>query len=203
MRGKVKIMLNENFKKAVDEMTKEDWEDLYAYRSEKGAFYSNSINSPEKLEAWYKLSLKQEETIKKYFEENNPKCKVEFADPQRNYIMAKIENHGAPDLIIDGCVTVEIKNFWLYNYRSNKHLKLNFSANFFGLNEEQMKERIWEKNFHNADLVYFINPECDTICYTVKKYNLNDIKLTQIPDNTVKGKQRIKAYLPVSYLEKI
>ena len=191
--------MDKNFKKHVDEMTKQDWEDLYQFRSRIGSFYSNSIDSADKLEYFYKLSLKQEETVKKYLESIG--CiKVEYMDKDREYIFSYIQNHGTPDLLIDDKFKVEVKNFYLTNYRSNKHIKLNFRANVYGLDEPHMKEAIWKKNFHDADYVFFVNPECNDICFSLKKYDMLSMKIVGNPDNTINCKQRITAYLPVSDL---
>lgn len=193
--------MNKNFKKNLVDMTKEDWEDLYQYRSRIGSFYSNSINSAEKLEYFYRLSLKQEETVKKYLEELG--YKVEFLDKDRECIFAFIQNHGTPDLLVDGKFTVEVKNFYLTNYRSNKRVKLNFRANVCGLDETSMKEAVWKKDFHDADYVFFITPECDNICYSIKCDDVGRMKIVGHPDNALNCKQRILAYLPVSDLTQL
>ena len=188
--------MNKNFKKRVDEMTKQDWEDLYQFRSRIGSFYSNSIDSAEKLEYFYKLSLKQEEKIKSLYEYWG--YKVEFMDKDREYIFAYVQNHGTPDLLINGKLTVEVKNFYITNYRPNQHLKLNFRANVYGMNEDEMKEAIWKKNFHDADYVIFITPECDKYIFAIKCMDMENMKIIGNPDNTLNCKQRITAYLPTS-----
>ena len=190
--------MNKNFKKHLDEMTKQDWEDLYEFRSRIGSFYSNSIDSADKLEYFYKLSLKQEEAVKKYLEGIG--IKVEYMDKDREYIFSYIQNHGTPDLLINDKFTVEVKNFYLTSYRSNQNIKLNFRANVCGLDESSMKQAVWKKNFHNADYVCFVNPECDNMCYSLKKYHMLNMKIVGNPDNTLNCKQRITAYLPVSDL---
>ena len=190
--------MDKNFKKHVDEMTKQDWEDLYEFRSRIGSFYSNSIDSADKLEYFYKLSLKQEEAVKKFLEGIG--IKVEYMDKDREYIFAYIQNHGTPDLLINDEFTVEVKNFYLTSYRSNQYIKLNFRANVYGLDEQRMKEAVWKKNFHNADYVCFVNPECDNMCYSLKNYDMKNMKIVGNPDNTLNCKQRITAYLPVSDL---
>ena len=188
--------MDKNFKKHVDEMTKQDWEDLYQFRSKIGSFYSNAIGSADKLEYFYKLSLKQEEKIKALYEYWG--YKAEFMDKDREYIFAYIQNHGTPDLLINDKLTVEVKNFYLTNYRSNQHLKLNFRANVYGMNEDEMKEAIWKKNFHDADYVIFVTPECDNYVYALKSNDMKNMKIVGNPDNTLNCKQRITAYLPTS-----
>lgn len=201
--------MDKNFKKHVDEMTKQDWEDLFKFRSRIGSFYSNAINSAEKLEYFYKLSLKQEEAIKKIIESYG--YQVEYLDKDREYIFAYVQNHGTPDLLITDEAsgeswTGEVKNCYASSIRSNNHVKLNLRANVYGLNEEQMKEAIWKKNFHDADVVYFVSSEEAILPYLyplkwVKSYKLFDMKNMKIvgnPDNTLNCKQRITAYLPIS-----
>lgn len=200
--------MDKNFKKHVDEMTKQDWEDLYQFRSRIGSFYSNSINSAEKLEYFYKLSLMQEEAVKEQLESYG--YQVEYLDKDREYIFAYVQNHGTPDLVITDETsgeswTGEVKNCYASWLRSNNHIKLNFRANIYGLNEEQMKEVIWKKNFHDADMVYFISSEEATLgCFypfkVFKSYKLFDMKNMKIvgnPDNTLNCKQRITAYLQI------
>lgn len=201
--------MDKNFKKHVDEMTKQDWEDLYEFRSRIGSFYSNSINSAEKLEYFYKLSLKQEEEVKDILESYG--YQVEYLDKDREYIFAYIQNHGTPDLLITDkdtgeSWTGEVKNYYTSCLRSNNHIKLNFRANVYGLDEEQMKKAIWKKNFHDADVVYFVPSEEDLSdsFYPLKfakayKHDMLDMKIVGNPDNTLDCKQRITAYLPVSY----
>ena len=207
--------MDKNFKKHVDEMTKQDWEDLYQFRSRIGSFYSNAIDSGEKLEYFYKLSLMQEEEVKKQLESDG--YQVEYLDKDREYIFAYVQNHGTPDLLITDEAsgeswTVEVKNFYTSCLRSNHTIKLNFRANIYGLDEEQMKKAIWKKNFHDADIVYFVPfNEATSECldgFTLelkfaKSYKLLDMKNMKIvgnPDNTLNCKQRITAYLPVSYM---
>lgn len=200
--------MDKNFKKHVDEMTKQDWEDLYEFRSRIGSFYSNSINSAEKLEYFYKLSLKQEEEVKDILESYG--YQVEYLDKDREYIFAYIQNHGTPDLLITDkdtgeSWTGEVKNYYTSCLRSNNHIKLNFRANVYGLDEEQMKKAIWKKNFHDADVVYFVPSEVSSDSfYPLKfakayKHDMLDMKIVGNPDNTLDCKQRITAYLPVSY----
>ena len=200
--------MDKNFKKHVDEMTKQDWEDLYQFRSRIGSFYSNAIDSGEKLEYFYKLSLKQEEAVKELLESYG--YQVEYLDKDREYIFAYVQNHGTPDLLITDkdtgeSWTGEVKNFYTSCLRSNNHIKLNFRANVYGLDEEQMKKAIWKKNFHDADIVYFVSSEEATLdCFypfkVVKSYKFYDMKNMKIvgnPDNTLNCKQRITAYLQI------
>lgn len=201
--------MDKNFKKHVDEMTKQDWEDLYEFRSRIGSFYSNAIDSGEKLEHFYKLSLKQEEIVKELLESYG--YQVEYLDMDREYIFAYVQNHGTPDLLITDkdtgeSWTGEVKNFYTSCLRSNNNIKLNFRANVYGLDEEQMKKAIWKKNFHDADVVYFVSSEeASSDCfYPLKfaksyKYDMLNMKIVGNPDNTLNCKQRITAYLPVSY----
>lgn len=201
--------MDKNFKKHVDEMTEQDWEDLYEFRSRIGSFYSNVIDSGEKLEHFYKLSLKQEEAVKELLESYG--YQVEYLDKDREYIFAYVQNHGTPDLLITDkdtgeSWTGEVKNFYTSCLRSNDTIKLNFRANVYGLDEEQMKKAIWKKNFHDADVVYFVSSEeaLSDCFYPLKfaksyKYDMLDMKIVGNPDNTLDCKQRITAYLPVSY----
>ena len=193
--------MDKNFKKHVDEMTKQDWEDLYQFRSRIGSFYSKAIDSGEKLEYFYKLSLKQEEAVKELLESYG--YQVEYLDKDREYIFAYVQNHGTPDLLITDkdtgeSWTGEVKNFYTSCLRSNNHIKLNFRANVYGLDEEQMKKAIWKKNFHDADVVYFVPSEEGKFAKSYK-YDMLDMKIVSNPDNTLDCKQRITAYLPVSY----
>ena len=200
--------MDKNFKKHVDEMTKQDWEDLYQFRSRIGSFYSNAIDSGEKLEYFYKLSLKQEEAVKELLESYG--YQVEYLDKDREYVFAYIQNHGTPDLLITDEAageswTAEVKNFYTSCLRPNNHIKLNFRANVYGLDEEQMKKAIWKKNFHDADVVYFASSEESLLdFYPLKfaksyKHDMLDMKIVGNPDNTLNCKQRITAYLPVDY----
>ena len=205
--------MDKNFKKHVDEMTEQDWEDLYEFRSRIGSFYSNAIDSGEKLEHFYKLSLKQEEIVKELLESYG--YQVEYLDKDREYIFAYVQNHGTPDLLITDTAsgeswTGEVKNFYTSCLRPNNHIKLNFRANIYGLNEEQMKKAIWKKNFHDADTVYFVSSD-EAVCPITEdsfwelkfaksyKRDMLDMKIVGNPDNTLNCKQRITAYLPVSY----
>ena len=203
--------MDKNFKKHVDEMTKQDWEDLYEFRSRIGSFYSNAIDSAEKLEYFYKLSLKQEEEVKDILESYG--YQVEYLDKDREYIFAYVENHGTPDLLITDkdtgeSWTGEVKNYYSSCLHSG-YIKLNFRANIYGLNEEQMKRAIWKKNFHDADVVYFVPSEEERAtvdCFydlhfakSDKLFDMKNMKIVGNPDNTLNCKQRITAYLPVSY----
>lgn len=200
--------MDKNFKKHVDEMTKQDWEDLYEFRSRIGSFYSNAIDSGEKLEHFYKLSLKQEEAVKEQLESYG--CQVEYLDKDREYIFAYIQNHGTPDLLITykdtgESWTGEVKNFYTSYLRPNNTIKLNFRANIYGLDEEQMKKAIWKKNFHDADVVYFVSSEEALLdCFyplkiveSDKLYDMKNMKIVGNPDNTLNCKQRITAYLQI------
>lgn len=198
--------MDKNFKKHVDEMTKQDWEDLYEFRSRIGSFYSNAIDSGEKLEYFYKLSLAQEEETKELFESYG--YQVDYLDKDREYIFAYVENHGTPDLLITDkdtgeSWTGEVKNFHTSCLRSNGYIKLNFRANVYGLDEEQMKKAIWKKNFHDADEVYFVSSEENKyqskFVRANKLFDMKNMKIVGNPDNTLNCKQRITAYLPVSY----
>ena len=202
--------MDKNFKKHVDEMTEQDWEDLYKFRSRIGSFYSNAIDSGEKLEHFYKLSLKQEEAVKELLESYG--YQVEYLDKDREYVFAYVQNHGTPDLLITDTVsgdswTGEVKNFYTSCLRPNNTIKLNFRANVYGLDEEQMKKAIWKKNFHDADTVYFVSSE-EALSYCFyplkfaesdKLFDMKNMKIVGNPDNTLNCKQRITAYLPVSY----
>ena len=200
--------MDKNFKKHVDEMTKQDWEDLYEFRSRIGSFYSNAIDSGEKLEYFYKLSLKQEEAVKELLESYG--YQVEYLDKDREYVFAYVQNRGTPDLLITDTVsgdswTAEVKNFYTSCLRSNNHIKLNFRANVYGLDEEQMKKAIWKKNFHDADVVYFVSSEeASLACFYPLKVvrsdkfcDMENMKIVGNPDNTLNCKQRITAYLKV------
>ena len=202
--------MDKNFKKHVDEMTEQDWEDLYKFRSRIGSFYSNAIDSGEKLEHFYKLSLKQEEAVKELLESYG--YQVEYLDKDREYVFAYVQNHGTPDLLITDkdtgeSWTGEVKNFYTSCLRPNNTIKLNFRANVYGLDEEQMKKAIWKKNFHDADTVYFVSSE-EALSYCFyplkfaesdKLFDMKNMKIVGNPDNTLNCKQRITAYLPVSY----
>ena len=200
--------MDKNFKKHVDEMTKQDWEDLYQFRSRIGSFYSNAIDSGEKLEHFYKLSLKQEEAVKEQLESYG--YQVEYLDKDREYIFAYVQNYGTPDLLITDkdtgeSWTGEVKNFYTSCLRSNNHIKLNFRANVYGLDEEQMKKAIWKKNFHDADVVYFVSSEkAKLYCFypfqvvqSSKLFDMKNMKIVGNPDNTLNCKQRITAYLQI------
>ena len=202
--------MDKNFKKHVDEMTQQDWEDLYEFRSRIGSFYSNAIDSGEKLEHFYKLSLKQEEAVKELLESYG--YQVEYLDKDREYIFAYVENHGTPDLLITDkdtgeSWTGEVKNYYPSCLRPNNTIKLNFRANVYGLDEEQMKKAIWKKNFHDADVVYFVPSDEDKVdciydlqfAKSDKLFDMKNMKIVGNPDNTLNCKQRITAYLPVSY----
>ena len=207
--------MDKNFKKHVDDMTQQDWEDLYEFRSRIGSFYSNAIDSGEKLEHFYKLSLKQEEIVKELLESYG--YQVEYLDKDREYIFAYVQNHGTPDLLITDkdtgeSWTGEVKNFYTSCLRPNNTIKLNFRANVYGLDEEQMKKAIWKKNFHDADVVYFVSSEVyfpseedSSVSFYPQKFaksykcDMLDMKIVGNPDNTLNCKQRITAYLPVSY----
>ena len=190
-------MLTQNFMKPLDKVSDEEWEEIYLAREAQGKFFSNSIYDGSSLKAVYFRARAQEEAMKAHLEKISGNA-VRFMDPDRDIVyLYPQKNSNNPDLVmfdpIYGKTTIEVKNYHYTELRDFK-LKFNLYLNPSITTEKQVLDRIWEYDFHNADMVAFITPECDKYCW-INRYDLSlDVKKVNQPPYGSDGKFPITFY---------
>lgn len=188
-------MVTKDFAKKFDEVTDEEWNEIYAIRAKHGDFYSLSIHDGASLKASCMTSRKQEAAAKAFLEKFDGGV-VRYMDKNRDIVYPRSPKSNDPDLeCIDpsGRCTVEIKS---YHYTESKDLRLQFNL-YLDPNittEDQVLNKIWKYDFHDADAVLFVTPDC-TKCCMVTRYSLSlDVKKANRPTLGVKGKVPVIFY---------
>ena len=160
------------FRKNFDEVTDEEWQDLYEYRSSRGVYYSPCIHDGQTLKASVENSRNQAKAVKEYLEKTTG-YEVDYLDPTYDYIFCTTSPvRCLPDLVVhdteNGDYTVDVKNRNYkagYDEKQYKALKLLFRLRYGETTTpENVLARVWASDFHDADMVAFIRPDCKELC---------------------------------------
>lgn len=190
-------MVTRDFAKKFDEVTDEEWNEIYAIRKKHGDLYSNSIHDGASLKAKTIISRNQEAAVKAFLE----RCEasnIRYMDDKRDIVYPRSPKKPDPDLeCIDASgshVTCEVKS---YHYTTAPDLRLNF--NVF-LDDKSLKtgedvlDLIWRLDFHNADFVLFVTPDCTKCCMVTRNSLSFDVRLENQPKLGASGKSKVIFY---------
>ena len=190
-------MVTRDFAKKFDEVTDEEWNEIYAIRAKHGDLYSNSIYDGASLKAKTIISRNQEASVKAFLERCGA-SNIRYMDDKRDIVYPRSPKKPDPDLeCIDASgshVTCEVKS---YHYTTAPDLRLGFGVY---LDDKSLKtgedvlDAIWKYDFHNADFVLFVTPDC-TKCCTVTRDSLSlDVRPENQPNLCAKGKSKVIFY---------
>ena len=190
-------MVTRDFAKKFDDVTDEEWNEIYAIRAKHGDFYSNSIHDGASLKATTIVSRNQEASVKAFLERCGASA-IKYMDKNRDIVYPRSPKQSGPDLeCIDASgshVTCEVKS---YHYTTSKDLRLNFNVYLDDKNlktGEDVLNLIWRLDFHDADFVLFVTPDC-TKCCTVTRDSLSfDVRPENQPKLGAKGKSKVIFY---------
>lgn len=188
-------MVTNDFAKKFDEVTDEEWDEIYNLRAKRGAFYSSSIHDGASLKEASITSRKQEAAVKAFLEKFEGGV-VEYMDENRDIVYPYSPKTPYPDLeCIDasGRATIEVKN---YHYTDSKDLRLQFNLyiDSHTTTEDQVLNKIWKYDFHDADAVLFVTPDCTKCCMVTRNSLSLDVKKANRPTLGVKGKVPVIFY---------
>ena len=190
-------MVTRDFAKKFDEVTDEEWNEIYAIRKRSGDLYSNSIYDGASLKAKTIISRNQEASVKAFLERCGA-SNIRYMDDERDIVYPRSPKKPYPDLeCIDASgshVTCEVKS---YHYTTAPDLRLGFGVY---LDDKSLKtgedvlDLIWRLDFHNADFVLFVTPDC-TKCCTVTRDSLSlDVRPEYQPKLGANGKSKVIFY---------
>ena len=190
-------MVTRDFAKKFDEVTDEEWNEIYAIRKKHGDLYSNSIYDGASLKAKTIVSRNQEASVKAFLERCGA-SNIRYMDDERDIVYPRSPKKPDPDLeCIDASgshVTCEVKS---YHYTTAPDLRLGFGVY---LDDKSLKtgedvlDLIWRLDFHNADFVLFVTPDC-TKCCTVTRDSLSlDVRPENQPKLGANGKSKVIFY---------
>ena len=190
-------MVTRDFAKKFDEVTDEEWNEIYAIRKKHGDLYSNSIYDGASLKAKTIVSRNQEASVKAFLERCGA-SNIRYMDDERDIVYPRSPKKPYPDLeCIDASglrVTCEVKS---YHYTTAPDLRLGFGVFLDDKNlktGEDVLDLIWRLDFHNADFVLFVTPDC-TKCCTVTRDSLSlDVRPENQPKLGANGKSKVIFY---------
>ena len=190
-------MVTRDFAKKFDEVTDEEWNEIYAIRAKHGDFYSNSIHDGASLKATTNVSRNQEASVKAFLERCGA-SEVEYMDKKRDIVYPRSPKQTDPDLeCIDASgshLTCEVKS---YHYTTSKDLRLNFNVY---LDDPKLKtgedvlDIIWRLDFHDADFVLFVTPDCTKCCMVTRNSLSFDVRPENQPKLGATGKSKVIFY---------
>ena len=190
-------MVTRDFAKKFDEVTDEEWNEIYAIRAKHGDFYSNSIHDGASLKATTNVSRNQEASVKAFLERCGA-SEVEYMDKKRDIVYPRSPKQTDPDLeCIDASgshLTCEVKS---YHYTTSKDLRLNFNVY---LDDPKLKtgedvlDLIWRLDFHDADFVLFVTPDCTKCCMVTRNSLSFDVRPENQPKLGANGKSKVIFY---------
>ena len=190
-------MVTRNFAKKFDEVTDEEWNEIYAIRKKHGDLYSNSIYDGASLKAKTIISRNQEASVKAFLERCGA-SNIRYMDDKRDIVYPRSPKKPDPDLeCIDASgshVTCEVKS---YHYTTAPDLRLRFGVYLDDKNiktGEDVLNAIWKYDFHDADFVLFVTPECTKCCMVTRNSLSLDVRPENQPNIGAEGKSEIIFY---------
>ena len=190
-------MVTINFAKKFDEVTDEEWNEIYAIRAKHGDLYSNSIHDGASLKAKTIISRNQEASVKAFLERCGA-SNIRYMDDERDIVYPRSPKKPDPDLeCIDASgshVTCEVKS---YHYTTAPDLRLCFGVYLDDKNiktGEDVLDAIWKYDFHDADFVLFVTPDCTKCCMVTRNSLSLDVKQENQPKLGAKGKSKVIFY---------
>ena len=190
-------MVTRDFAKKFDEVTDEEWDEIYAIRAKHGDFYSNSIHDGASLKATTIVSRNQEASVKAFLESSGDAV-VRYMDKKRDIVYPRSPKQSDPDLeCIEASgsrVTCEVKS---YHYTTSKDLRLNFGVYLDSpklKTEKDVLDLIWKYDFHDADFVLFVTPDCTKCCMVTRNSLSFDVKRENKPKIGADGKSKVIFY---------
>ena len=192
-------MVTNDFAKKFDDVTDEEWNEIYAIRAKHGDFYSSSIHDGASLKATTIVSRNQEAAVKAFLERGCDEGDVvRYMDKKRDIVYPRSPKQHDPDLeCIDASgssVTIEVKS---YHFTNSKDLRLNFGVY---LDDPKLKtgedvlNLIWRLDFHSADAVLFVTPDCTKCCMVTRNSLSLDVRPENQPKIGAKGKSKVIFY---------
>lgn len=190
-------MVTRDFAKNFYDVTDEEWNEIYAIRKRHGDIYSNSIYDGASLKAKTIISRNQEASVKAFLERCGA-SEIRYMDDERDIVYPRSPKKPDPDLeCIDASgshVTVEVKS---YHYTTAPDLRLGFGI---FLDDKKLKtgkdvlDLIWRLDFHNADAVLFVTPDCTKCCMVTRNSLSLDVRPENQPKIGANGKSKVIFY---------
>lgn len=182
----------------INEATDEIWEAMYQKGLRRGKFFSKTIHDGKTLKNAYMQARNQEDAIKKYFELCSDNS-VKFTDDYRDYLFIDEDDdiiNILPDIHVmyqmNTHYYVEVKN---YHYTNARNIRLKFNVLTFATDTYQdIIDKIWKYDFHDADLVTFVTPDCKQFFTITKKdisLSMNDAEKPKLGERC---KQQVTFY---------
>lgn len=190
-------MVTRDFAKNFYDVTDEEWNEIYAIRKRHGDIYSNSIYDGASLKAKTIISRNQEASVKAFLERCGA-SEIRYMDDERDIVYPRSPKKPDPDLeCIDASgsrVTVEVKS---YHYTTAPDLRLGFGIFLDDKNLKTGKDvldLIWRLDFHNADAVLFVTPDCTKCCMVTRNSLSLDVRPENQPKIGANGKSKVIFY---------
>ena len=190
-------MVTRDFAKKFDEVTDEEWNEIYAIRKKHGDLYSNSIYDGASLKAKTIISRNQEASVKAFLERCGA-SNIRYMDNERDIVYPRSPKKPDPDLeCIDASgshVTCEVKS---YHYTTAPDLRLRFGIY---LDDKSIKtgedvlNAIWKYDFHDADFVLFVTPDCTKCCMVTRNSLSFDVRPENQPKIGAEGRSMVIFY---------
>lgn len=190
-------MVTRDFAKNFYDVTDEEWNEIYAIRKRHGDIYSDSIYDGASLKAKTIISRNQEASVKAFLERCGA-SEIRYMDDERDIVYPRSPKKPDPDLeCIDASgshVTVEVKS---YHYTTAPDLRLGFGI---FLDDKKLKtgkdvlDLIWRLDFHNADAVLFVTPDCTKCCMVTRDSLSLDVRPENQPKIGANGKSKVIFY---------
>lgn len=192
-------MVTSDFAKKFDDVTDEEWNEIYAIRAKHGDLYSNSIYDGASLKAKTIISRNQEAAVKAFLERGCDEGDVvRYMDDERDIVYPRSPKKPDPDL---ECIessglrgTFEVKS---YHYTTAPDLRLCFGVY---LDDPKIKtgedvlNAIWKYDFHDADAVLFVTPDCTKCCMVTRNSLSLDVRPENQPKIGANGKSKVIFY---------
>lgn len=190
-------MVTRDFAKNFYDVTDQEWNEIYAIRKRHGDIYSNSIYDGASLKAKTIISRNQEASVKAFLERCGA-SEIRYMDDERDIVYPRSPKKPDPDLeCIDASgshVTVEVKS---YHYTTAPDLRLGFGIFLDDKNLKTGKDvldLIWRLDFHNADAVLFVTPDCTKCCMVTRNSLSLDVRPENQPKIGANGKSKVIFY---------
>ena len=190
-------MVTRDFAKNFYDVTDEEWNEIYAIRKRHGDIYSDSIYDGASLKAKTIISRNQEASVKAFLERCGA-SEIRYMDDERDIVYPRSPKKPDPDLeCIDASgshVTVEVKS---YHYTTAPDLRLGFGIFLDDKNLKTGKDvldLIWRLDFHNADAVLFVTPDCTKCCMVTRDSLSLDVRPENQPKIGANGKSKVIFY---------
>ena len=143
------------------------------------------------------ISRNQEASVKAFLERCGA-SEIRYMDDERDIVYPRSPKKPDPDLeCIDASgshVTVEVKS---YHYTTAPDLRLGFGIFLDDKNLKTGKDvldLIWRLDFHNADAVLFVTPDCTKCCMVTRDSLSLDVRPENQPKIGANGKSKVIFY---------